>query len=128
MNRFTSYAAVVLRAAVGLVFLNHGIMKVHMGVAGVTGFFHGVGIPFAHVAALLVIALETVGAALMILGLFTRLVAMAFVIEMTVAILAAVLPSGQTPELEGLLLAGSLALMALGSGPLALGGMLKKGE
>ena len=50
MNRFTPYAAVVLRVAVGLIFLHHGLMKVHMGVGGVAGFFHNVGIPFATFA------------------------------------------------------------------------------
>ena len=127
MNRFTPYAAVVLRIAVGLVFLHHGMMKVHMGVAGVAGFFHGLGIPFATIAAGVVIAMETVGAALLILGVVPRMIALAFAIEMAVAILIALLPHGQPFELEGTLLAASLSLVASGGGPLSLQGLMKKG-
>lgn len=127
MNRLTPYAAVVLRVAVGLVFLHHGLQKMHLGVTGVAGFFHSVGIPFATFAAGLVIALETLGAALLILGVIPRLVALGFAIEMTVAILFALLPKGQPFELEGLLLAASLSLVASGGGPLSLQGLMKKG-
>jgi len=49
-------------------------------------------------------------------------------VNMVVAILAVILPHGQVPELEGLLLAGSLALVALGDGPLSIGVTLKKGS
>jgi putative oxidoreductase len=126
MNRFTPYAAVVLRVAVGLIFLHHGIMKVHMGVAGVAGFFHGVGIPFATIFAGVVIAFETAGAVLLILGVIPRVIAMGYVIEMAVAILLVLLPGHQGFELEALLLAGSLSLVASGGGPLSLQGMMRK--
>src|SRR4029077_16624116 len=126
MNRFTPYAAVVLRVAVGLIFLHHGIMKVHMGIAGVAGFFHGAGIPFATIFAGVVMAFETAGAVLLILGVIPRVVAMAYVIEMAVAILVVLLPKQQGFELEALLLAGSLSLVASGGGPLSLQGMMRK--
>lgn len=126
MNRFTPYAAVVLRVAVGLVFLHHGLQKLHMGVAGVAGFFHSLGIPFATFAAGLVIVMETLGAALLILGVVPRLIALYFVVEMAVAIVVAVLPSHQSFELEALLFAGALSLVASGGGPLSLQGMMKK--
>ncbi|HWZ27688.1 MAG TPA: DoxX family protein [Gemmatimonadales bacterium] len=126
MNRFTPYAAVVLRVAVGLIFLHHGIMKVHMGVAGVAGFFHGAGIPFATIFAGVVIAFETAGAVLLILGVIPRVIAMGYVIEMAVAILLVLLPGHQGFELEALLLAGSLSLVASGGGPLSLQGMMRK--
>jgi len=127
MNRFTPYAAVVLRVAVGLIFLHHGLMKVHMGVAGVAGFFHGAGIPFATFAAGIVIAMETLGAALLILGVLPRLIALGFAFEMAVAILTVLLPGHQPFELEALLFAGSLSLVASGAGPLSLQGMMRKG-
>ena len=126
MNRFTPYAAVVLRVAVGLIFLHHGLMKVHMGVTGVAGFFHGAGIPFATIFAGVVIAFETAGAVLLILGVIPRVIAMGYVIEMAVAILVILLPNHQGFELEALLLAGSLSLVASGGGPLSLQGMMKK--
>jgi hypothetical protein len=43
-----------------------------------------------------------------------------------VAILRVLLPAGRSFELEALLLAGALSLVALGDGPLALGMKLKK--
>jgi len=126
MNRFSPYAAVILRIAVGLVFLNHGLMKVHMGLAGVSGFFHEAGIPFSTPFAALVIAMETLGAVLLILGIVPRIIAAGYVIEMTVAVLVILLPGHRPFELEGLLWAGSIALVALGSGPLSAGQLLKK--
>lgn len=127
MSRFTPYAAVLLRVAVGLVFLHHGIQKLHLGVGGVSGFFHGAGIPFSTAFAYIVIAWETVGAALLILGVIPRIIAIGYVIEMLVAIFVVILPSHpQLPELEALLCAGALSLVASGGGPLSLQGFLKK--
>jgi putative oxidoreductase len=122
--RLSPAASVFLRLGVGLVFINHGLMKLHMGVAGVGGFFHALGIPFPTAFAVVVIVVETFGAACVVLGLFTRLWALGMAIEMVVAILFAVLPRGHSPELEGLLLAGALALVVLGDGPLALGALV----
>lgn len=126
MNRLTPYAAVLLRVAVGLIFLHHGIMKLHLGVAGVAGFFHGAGIPFATIFAGVVIAFETAGAVLLVLGVIPRVIAAGYVVEMIVAILVILVPGHQSFELEGLLLAGSLSLVASGGGPLSLQGMMKK--
>ncbi|HEX4634060.1 MAG TPA: DoxX family protein [Gemmatimonadales bacterium] len=126
MNRFTPYAAVVLRVAVGLVFLHHGLMKLHLGIPGVAGFLHNLGIPFATFAAGLVTVMETLGAALLILGVIPRIIALGFAIEMAVAITFALIPGHQSFELEGLLLAGSLSLMASGGGPLSLQGLMRR--
>jgi putative oxidoreductase len=124
VNRLTPYAAVILRFAVGAVFLSHGIQKWHTGVAGVGNFLHSLGIPFASIFAVALIALETVGAVCLLLGIMTRIFALGFAIDMAVAIPLAVLP--HAPELEVLLLAGALALVALGDGPLSIGIRFKK--
>jgi putative oxidoreductase len=126
MNAWSTYAAVPLRLAVGGVFLHHGIMKLEGGLPGLTGFLHGLGFPFANVWAVILIGVETVGAACVVLGLLTRAWAVCFVVEMVVAILRVLLPAGRSFELEALLLAGALSLVALGDGPLALGMKLKK--
>jgi len=127
MNQWSGYAAVPLRLAVGAVFLHHGIMKLQMGIPGVTGFFHSVGIPFAGIFAVIVTALETVGGALTILGILTRVWGIAFAVDMAAAITLALIPHHQGFELEGMLFAGALSLVALGDGPLALGMTLKRG-
>ncbi len=125
-GRLAPLAPVFLRLGVGLVFLHHGIMKWHMGVGGVAGFLGHLGFPVASFWAVVLIVVETVGAACVVLGLWTRFWAAGMVIDMVLAISRAALPSGRTPELEGLLLAGSLALLALGDGPVSVGALLPR--
>ena len=127
MNQWSSYAALPLRLAVGGVFLHHGIMKLQMGLPGTATFLHSVGIPFADVFAVILVAAETVGGALVILGILTRIWGIVFVVEMVVAIMRVKLPGHQSFELEALLLAGAAGLVALGDGPVALGMTLKRG-
>ena len=127
LSRFAPYAAVVLRLAVGGVFLHHGWWKLH-NFPAVTGMIHGIGVPFATVFAGYLTTVETLGAICVILGVLTRWWGLLMAADMVVAILAIILPNGQVPELEGLLLAGSLALVALGDGPLSIGVSLKKGS
>lgn len=125
MNRYAPYATFVLRLAVGGVFLHHGLQKFH-SVPGVTAFLHGAGIPFATPVAVYLTVVETIGAVCVLLGILTRPVAALMAADMVVAILAVVLPSGRAPEVEGLLLGGALALVALGDGPLSVGIYFKK--
>jgi len=126
MNALAPYAAFFMRLAVGLVFLNHGIAKYHMGVSGVAGFLHSLGVPFSSLFAVYLIIVETIGAACVILGIFTRAWAAAMALNMVVAILVAILPNGGKFELEALLFAGSVTLVALGDGPLSLAVRFKK--
>jgi putative oxidoreductase len=127
MNQLSPYAAFFMRLAVGGVFLRHGIVKIHSGVPAVAGFLHGVGLPFATVWAVVLIAVETVGAACVLLGIFTRFWAACMAVEMVVAILAVKVPQAGNFELEGLLLAGAITLVALGDGPLSIAIGLKRG-
>ena len=77
----------VLRIATGVVFAMHGYQKFFaMGISGVTGFFGGLGVPSPHFFAILVSTVELVGGIALILGIFTRLVAIPLVIDMMTAI------------------------------------------
>jgi putative oxidoreductase len=125
--RLTPYAGVFLRIGVGWVFLRHGIGKLGMGVDGVAGFFGGLGIPVPHVFAVIVMTVETVGAVCVLVGALTRFWAALMAVDMIVAISVAIMPTGRAWELEGLLLAGAVALVGLGDGPLSLGKLLRKG-
>jgi putative oxidoreductase len=125
MNRLTPYAAFFMRLAVGGVFLLHGIAKFQRGVPAITTFLHDIGFPFAVVFAVILIAIETVGAACVILGIFTRLWALFMAVEMVIVILALKLPHRGNFELEGLLFAGAITLVALGDGPLSVAVKLK---
>lgn len=126
MNGLAPYAAFFMRLAVGGVFLRHGIVKFQSGVPAVASFLHGIGVPFATVAAVVIIAVETVGAACILLGIFTRFWAACMAVEMVVAIVLVKFPQRGNIELEGLLLAGAIALVALGDGPLSVAIGLKR--
>ena len=117
-------APLFLRLMMAYVFVRHGLMKFHMGVPQVSGFLGHIGIPVPSVAAVVLIIVETIGAGCLALGLLTRFWALCLVVDMVVAITRAVLP--RAPELEGMLLAGALALVALGAGPLSLDRLITK--
>jgi putative oxidoreductase len=80
-------ATLLLRLMAGGVFLSEGILKFVYANQGV-GRFTKLGFPWPHVTATFVGSLEIVGGLLLIAGLLTRLIAIPFVIEMVVAILA----------------------------------------
>ena len=76
MTDKTAYAALLLRLALGVMFISHGLMKVFVfTVPGTIGFFESIGYPgwMAYV----VILGEIGGGALLILGVYTRRVALA---------------------------------------------------
>ncbi len=120
MNALTPYAAFIMRMAVGGVFLRHGIMKFQNGIGATAGFLANHHIPFASIVAVVLITVETIGALCVLLGILTRVWAAAMAVVMVVAIIAVKLPAHQSFELEGLLLAGALTLVALGDGPLSI--------
>jgi uncharacterized membrane protein YphA (DoxX/SURF4 family) len=106
-----------MRMAVGGVFLSRGLDRVQGGL------------PYLSLGTLLiliVIAIETVGAVSVLLGIWTRFWATAMAVFMAVTILANKLPHHANFELEALLLAGAVTLMALGDGPLSIGIRFKK--
>jgi putative oxidoreductase len=120
MNALTPYAAFFMRLSVGGVFLLHGISKFHRGIDATAHMLAVIGFPFATIFAVILIAIETVGAACVLLGIMTRAWAAVMAVEMVIAILAVKLPAGGNVELEALLLAGAVTLVALGDGPLSL--------
>ena len=115
----------LLRIGLGIVFLMHGWQKLfEMGIPGVSGFFGMVGIPAPMLAAILITALELIGGAALLIGLFTRWVALAFGAEMLMAMLLVHLPGGffapDGIEMALLPLTGSIALALAGPGAYAL--------
>lgn len=115
----------ILRVVVGLVFVAHGAQKVFVyGIAGTTGAFGGMGIPFAGVTAPLVAAVELLGGLALVLGVFTRGAALLLAATMLGAVLLVhrkggfFLPNGA--EYAVSLLAATLALAVAGPGAYAL--------
>ena len=126
MNALTPYAAFIMRLAVGGVFLIHGIAKFEHGIGATAHMLAGMGFPFATIFAVILMAIETVGAICVLLGILTRAWAAAMAIEMAVAIVAVKLPGHGNFELEALLLAGAVTLVALGDGPLSVAVRFKR--
>jgi putative oxidoreductase len=77
----------ILRLMAGGVFFWEGILKFVYLNQGV-GRFTKLGIPFPHLTANFIGGLEIVGGLLLLSGLATRLIAIPFIAEMIVAILA----------------------------------------
>ena len=117
MNSLAPYAAFFMRLAVGGVFLSHGLDRIQGGIPGLS---------LGTLVILLVIAIETVGAVCVLLGIWTRVWATAMAVFMAVTILTDKLPHHANFELQALLLAGAVTLMALGDGPLSIGIRFKK--
>jgi putative oxidoreductase len=72
----TQIAAAILRAGLGVMFVAHALLKIFVfTIPGTVQFFQSVGLPgaFAYVT----IAAELVGGVLLILGVYTRVVALA---------------------------------------------------
>jgi len=83
-SRTTPYGALLLRLALGIMFLAHGIAKLVMFTpSGTAKYFESVG--FAGWLAYPIIAFEIGAGVLLILGLYSRWVAAVAAIELFVA-------------------------------------------
>lgn len=124
-TRTAPYAAFVLRLALGIMFLAHGLTKLLVFTpAGTAGFFSSIGFP--GWLAYPVIAFELIGGLFLILGVFTRWVAALAVVQLFVASTvhfgngwAFASPNGGW-EYPIFLTAAALALAFLGQGAWAL--------
>lgn len=113
-----STGLLLLRLAVSAIFIYHGVSKL-MDMEGTIAFFGmlGVSAVFAWVVAIV----ETVGGALMFLGIFTRY---AGYLLATVMVFAIILVKGkmgfQSAEIDIILLAASFAVATLGPGKFSI--------
>ena len=120
----SDYAALLLRVALGVMFLAHGLTKVFVfTIPGTVGFFAQLGFP--GWLAYLVILGEVGGGILLVLGVYTRWVALA-----NIVILLGSIPvhwangwmfanQGGGWEYPVFLIIASLAVALLGSGTFA---------
>ncbi|RYF77053.1 MAG: DoxX family protein [Comamonadaceae bacterium] len=128
MSRSDDTGKLILRLAVGVLILLHGIAKLSSGVGFVSNMLAAQGLPTA--LAYLVYIGEIVAPALLIIGFFTRPAAWVVVINMLVAIFLVHMKDlavigktgGWALELQGMFLFGALAIAFLGAGRLSLGG------
>jgi putative oxidoreductase len=128
MIRSDDTGKLVLRLALGVLILLHGVSKISSGVGFVSSMLVAHGLPGA--LAYLVFVGEIVAPVLLIIGLYTRPAAWIVVINMLVAIwlvhnrdLWTIGKSGGWAlELQGMYLFGALAVTFLGAGRFSLGG------
>jgi putative oxidoreductase len=128
------WGLLILRLALGAIFIVHGWPKINpnspmKGLTGFGGFLKSQGVPLPSLFALAVALLETVGAVLLILGIFTRIIALGLAIDMLVAIRLVKFgmqkagfmdPQKGGWEFEFALMAAALALFFTGPGAIAL--------
>lgn len=132
MTRSDDTGKLILRLALGILILLHGIAKLSTGVSGVSGMLASHGLPSA--LAYLVYVGEIVAPALVIIGLYTRPAALIIVINMLVALwlvhtadlFALGKSGGWALELQGMFLFGAVAVALLGAGRLSVGGVSGK--
>lgn len=118
----------VIRSALAILVLLHGISKLTGGIDGITGMVTNAGLP--AVFAYGVYVGEVVAPLLVLIGLWTRAAAAVMVVNMVAAIMLAHLPElaqmnkmgGWALELQGMFLFGAIAVALLGAGRYSVGG------
>jgi putative oxidoreductase len=128
LHPMSRLAGLILRLGVGIVFIAHGWPKLQRGPANVAGFLAQLNVPLPEITAWVVTLLELGGGILLIIGLFTRVIALFMAVEMVLISfvvkadigLVAQGPQGVGWELELALGVAQLALVLIGPGMLAL--------
>ena len=125
-GRLAGLGPLVLRLIMGGIMLIHGWQKLQDGPAAFgRGALASLGVPAPVLMGYVVTFTELVGGALLIVGLLSRLAALALTINLTVAIalvksnVGLIAPEGQGAgaELDLALIAGFLAILVMGPGP-----------
>lgn len=123
------WGKLLLRVALGVLILLHGIAKVMGGPAFIMELLTKNGLP-AQLGYLVYVG-EVLAPLLVIIGLWTRPAALVIAINMVVAIALVHMPElltlsqtgGWALELQGMFLFGALAVAMLGAGRLSAGGI-----
>lgn len=126
LNSFQPLGLLILRIALGFIFLTHGYPKLTHAAGPLQEMFvqHGLPAQFVYVAGVL----ETFGGLLLIVGLFVRGTGLLFAVEMAVAIAKVHSVHGimalREYEFPLTLACASLALATVGAGALSIDHLL----
>lgn len=130
LHRLSPWAGTVLRIAMGIVFIAHGMQKLNNGVDGFGGFLSSLNVPVPEITAWVVTLLEIGGGILLILGLGTRAVAVLLALLMVGTLVMVKMDTGLIgeggagAEIDLMLLAGAVALALMGPGAAAVDRMI----
>jgi putative oxidoreductase len=123
LERLKPLALLLLRLALGVVFIYHGYPKLFGSVQQAMQGFQRMGFPayFVYVAGVL----EFFGGILLVIGLFTRIAGLLLAVEMVIAVGRVHLPQGPITQVKNyefpmVLAAGALVLAAVGAGLISL--------
>jgi putative oxidoreductase len=129
--RQLSLALAALRVTIGTIFIAHGAQKLFTyGLAGVSGAFGQMGIPFPGVMGPFIALLEFFGGIALVIGLLTRLASLGLAFNMIGALMFVhlkggfFLPSGY--EYVFALLGASIALVLTGAGQFSIDGLIAR--
>ncbi len=119
----------VIRSALAILVLLHGISKLSGGIDGITGMVTNAGLP--AVFAYGVYVGEVIAPLLVLIGLWTRAAAAVMALNMVVAVMLVHVPElaqlnkqgGWALELQGMFLFGAIAVALLGAGRYSVGGI-----
>ncbi|MGH2393311.1 MAG: DoxX family protein [Candidatus Limnocylindria bacterium] len=112
-----------VRLATGLILLLAGWAKFMVGTGAVAAHFAKLGVPFPEVSGPFILLLETIGGAMLILGVATRWVALLFALEFLVATFVESRHAFGAARLPILLLATNILLFLAGPGRVAIDGV-----
>lgn len=133
-HRIAGVAPLLVRVIVGVIMIFHGLGKLTNGIGKFgTVTLVPLGVPYPDVMAYVVTSTEIVGGLLLVVGLLSRLAALALLIEMATTLtlvkshvgLIAPAARGAGAELDLALVAGFLTVLLAGPGVLSLDSLLK---
>lgn len=123
MKSDAGWGITALRVVTGIVFMGHGWPK-FQGLDGTAEFLASKSIPMANAMAPLVASVELIGGAMLVLGLFTRIISALQAFTMLVAVLLVHFSNGMFGQggyqWALLLLAASVCTMLEGGGKASL--------
>lgn len=123
LEKLKPVALLLLRFALGIIFISHGYPKLFTHTPQAIQFFRQMGFPgyFAYLAGVI----EFFGGLLLVLGLFTRIAGLLIAAEMAVAIWRVHLPMGPVTAVKNyefplVLATAALVLAGVGAGLFSL--------
>lgn len=123
VNKYSDWAPLVLRVALGIILIIHGYDKLFTtGVSNVAGFFTSMNVPMPVVSAWIASIIEFVGGIFLVVGFLTRWTALAITVQFLVILYLKIFQwnasfMGQgSYEYDLLIFAVALALFLRGAG------------